>query len=312
MAKKKKGKRRGTSNNMTAAERTRAKMRAQEQAEAERQEAKARESEASDVPEESEARPVKDEVEDIDAQIAALERRRAELRGDEGASTKAPRPEGDEDEGGREPQRERRETYPGEAKLRRAQRKLERGAQSLDSNPTVNRIVCAVIDFFAGGVMLLCPVMLPYYYLAGTNTFGSLSDYLEIGQPSSLPIALAVVGLALGVFYYVVVPWKVWPGQTLGKHLGGIRFVRRDHRELDLWTIVLRQLVGVMFLELWLTCDCLLVPQLITLVTGSPDAGASFQGVGLVITVVSIVLFAMSKQRMPLHDRFAGTRVEHL
>lgn len=321
MAKKKKKKGGGSSSNhMTSAERTRARMRAQEQAQAERAEAAAAQAKPSKVAtDKAERRPEPapapareaDDVEDIDAQIAALQRRKAELEGRDAepsssssSGTKAKPSKRADDE------RRRPQAYPGEDKLRRAQGKLEEKAAAWDANPTVNRIVCAVIDFFVGGVVIMGPAALTYYYMSGTNSMGSLSDFLSIGQPMAVPVGLAIVGLALGFFYYVIVPWKIWPGQTLGKHLGHIHIVRRDRRDLDFWTIFLRQFVGVMFLELGLTCDFLLVPQLITLVSGSSDAGSLFQSTGVAITVVSIVLFSVSQKRLALHDRFAGTRVE--
>lgn len=356
MAKKKK-KGGSASNRMTSAERTRAKMRAQEQARAERAEAEvaAVEREATKdaaskqeaaVPSAAAEPSVQSEVDDIDAQIAALQQRKAQLEGadkgesrdEAGARRQNGGPDGSgpktsskakgkqakasasepkrskqgkaasRDEG--EDSRRRPQAYPGEDKLRRAQGKLEQQAAKWDANPTVNRVVCAAIDFVVGAVLLMGPAALPYYYLSGTASMTSLTDYVTLGYPVWLPTVLAVVGLVLGFFYYVIVPWKIWPGQTLGKHLGHIRIVRRDRRELDFWTIFLRQFVGVMFLELGLTCDMLLIPQLITLLTGSSDAGTTFQSVGITITVVSIVLFSANKRRLALHDRFAGTRVE--
>lgn len=203
-------------------------------------------------------------------------------------------------------------THMTSAERTRAKGRLESRAASWDSDPTVNRVVCAVIDLFVGGICLLGPAYLTYYYMSGNNTMTSLSDFTALGQPVSLAVVLALAGLALGVVYYVFVPWKVWPGQTLGKHLGRIRIVRRDRRELGLGTIVLRQLVGVMFLELGFTCDLLLLPQLVALVTGNAGAGSTLQVAGLAITAVSIVMFFASRGRLALHDRFAGTRVEQL
>lgn len=291
-------------------------MRAQEQAQYARDEAEKRESSARPG-NEAPTRGATSELEDIDAQIAALQRKKAELGGSQAKGASSSRGAMPETKHAPSPAQQERQSprpqaYPGEAKLRRAQGKLERQAAKWDANPTVNRVVCALIDFFVGGVCIVGPAYLPYYYLSGSNSATDLAGYVELGYPSALPIGLGVAGLVLGLVYYVVVPWKVWPGQTLGKHLGHICIARRDRRELDLGTLLLRQVVGVMFLELGLTCNLLLLPQLISLVTGSSDAGASFQSVGIVITVVSIVLFFSSKKRLALHDRFAGTRVEQL
>lgn len=320
---KKKGKGRATTH-MTSAERTRAKMRAQQQAEEARREAQQGASgqevaalvEGGQPPRQASA---DSQVEDIDAQIAALQRKRAKLTGDAAVSSEdgptEAHPSGErlaKEKPAPQERRGSREAYPGEKRLRRTQGKLEKQAAAWDSNPLVNRIVCAVIDLFAGGLCLLGPAYLPYYYLSGNNTMSSLSDYVALGQPESLAVALALVGLALGVLYYVIVPWKIWPGQTLGKHLGHIRIVRRSGRLPGLGTLLLRQLVCVMVLELGLTCDLMLLPQLVSLLLGNSDAGTALQSVGLAITAVSVVMFFASRRHLALHDRFAGTRVEQL
>ena len=61
----------------------------------------------------------------------------------------------------------------------------------------------------------------------------------SIIRSSSYLSLIHILCLLAAILYYIVVPCKIWRGQTLGKHLLGLRIVRKDGKACLLYTSLL-------------------------------------------------------------------------
>lgn len=77
-----------------------------------------------------------------------------------------------------------------------------------------------------------------------TNAFGHF-----IGGEYSVHIALLLASLLISFLYYVLVPCKVWKGQTLMMRAMHIKIVDIDGSDIDMMRMFLRFFVGCLIIE---------------------------------------------------------------
>lgn len=90
--------------------------------------------------------------------------------------------------------------------------------------------------------------------------------------------------LTIGIFvfiYYTLIPWRL-NGQTIGKRMFRIRTVKVDGTALDMTTIIIRELIGRLFIDY------------------------TTLGLGMVI---SYLVMLSRKDKRSIHDIIAGTKV---
>ena len=116
------------------------------------------------------------------------------------------------------------------------------------------------------------------------------------------------IGILFSLFYYVVIPWKIFPEQTLGKRAVGIKIVSLDEKDVSLKTLLVRQVIGIMILEgvfynvsdIWHTLVSMM-------------SGLNFTGIlmyqGLIVGIFSAALAMVYKSHRLLHDYLAKTKV---
>ena len=110
------------------------------------------------------------------------------------------------------------------------------------------------------------------------------------------------------LFYYVYVPWRIWPGQTLGKRVAGYRMEKTDGTAVDLITLLKRQVIGGFLLEGAAFVASNYIRQLVTL-SLSYYVDYYWQIAGMILTAISLILVMKTDSHRSLHDYFAKTRV---
>ena len=140
--------------------------------------------------------------------------------------------------------------------------------------------------------------------------FGAyILDWVVGGIFTGLPAFLAgALCILFALFYYVYVPWRIWPGQTLGKRVAGYRMEKTDGTAVDLITLLKRQVIGGFLLEGAAFVASNYIRQLVTL-SLSYYVDYYWQLAGMILTALSLILVMKTDSHRALHDYLAKTRV---
>ena len=95
--------------------------------------------------------------------------------------------------------------------------------------PVIKRFGAYAVDWALGGIVTGAPAVLLYAAVTRrTDFYSDLYVFEALGYPMWWGMLTGVLCILAGLFYYVYVPAKVLPGQTLGKRLFGLEIRRLD------------------------------------------------------------------------------------
>ena len=170
------------------------------------------------------------------------------------------------------------------------------------------RLMAYLVDWFLSGLCLSLPMCLAW--MMATKDLDQMEKVTVFRLASVIgdgpALAAAAAGLLLFLWYMVWVPWKVKPGQTPGKRMMGIAMARKDGNPLDLKTLLLRQVIGILLIEGTLYNGSGLLQDMLSLGTGLNFTGILLY-VTLALTIVSLLAAFMAGSRRMIHDYLAGT-----
>lgn len=170
------------------------------------------------------------------------------------------------------------------------------------------RMIAYLIDWFLGALCMMLPLCLGWMFLTHDQENMVHVNVFKLADASSLTTALILggLGLLLAFFYYVWVPYKIYPGQTVGKKTMGIQIEKTDGSSLRFKDLLLRQGLGLLVLEGVLFNPSRLWQDMISLASGLNFSGYLLY-LSIAITLVSgLIAFSAPSRRM-LHDYLAGT-----
>ena len=72
-------------------------------------------------------------------------------------------------------------------------------------------------------------------------------NIVEFKQPYG--IIAGILAVLFAIFYFVIVPAYIYPGQTLGKKICKIKIVKVNNEQVTIKNMLLRQLLGVIVIE---------------------------------------------------------------
>jgi len=171
------------------------------------------------------------------------------------------------------------------------------------------RLIAYLIDWFLGGIIGGFPAVLIFALVTdSSDMFGSLYDLPALDYPTYWSYIIGISCLVVGLIYYVYIPLKKYPGQTLGKKIMKIKIMRVDGDPLNLKTLIIRQVIGLMLLEGTAVVVSIYLWQMLTLATKFYIENYSTI-VTYAITLLSTILVYITPSRRSIHDYMAKTRV---
>ena len=171
------------------------------------------------------------------------------------------------------------------------------------------RFIAYVIDWAIGGVIAGFPAVLLYAAITKrSDMFSDLYVFPALGYPTYFSYIAGFSCLLVAIIYYVYIPYKKYPGQTLGKKWMKIKIMKMNGDPLDLKTLFIRQICGLMLIEGVSMVVSNYLRQMLTLATGI-YLEYYLLAIGSLITVISCVLVFNSPSKRAIHDYMAKTRV---
>lgn len=167
------------------------------------------------------------------------------------------------------------------------------------------RFIAYLIDWFFGMMFAAFPVVMLVGIASGTTEI--LDDLLLIPYP--LNYIGGALALIFSFVYYVVFPWKIWKGQTIGKRMMGMEIVRTSGKQVDLRTLIVRQVLGVFLIEGILITASSYLWEMLALMTGEIRVMQYLYYIGLGLTIVSTLLVIFTKNNQAIHDHMGKTMV---
>lgn len=177
---------------------------------------------------------------------------------------------------------------------------------SIKKPPLLRRLGAYLADWFVGDLFAAFPVAIAYAMI--TQKTEVTSSILDVPGNGALPAGVLSLGMIL--LYYVLIPWKVWRGQTIGKRLCGVRIVRQDGENPGFGCLLVRQAAGLLILENSLMSAGSYLADMVTLFAGGQAAAPLgwWRTLGIATGIISIILVVFTPSGRALHDYLAGTR----
>lgn len=176
------------------------------------------------------------------------------------------------------------------------------------SNPsTVNnfkRLVAYIIDWYAASMLAGIPVVLIYSIFF--KDLEITQDITLLPMPYSILSGLIAIGVYLT--YFIIIPLKVYPGQTLAKRIMDIKVVKNDDSDVDLITLIKREVIGVMIVEGYIAASSSYFHQIINILIGQ-NLNQVYTYLFGIITALSILWACASSSRKMFHDYIAQTKL---
>jgi len=169
----------------------------------------------------------------------------------------------------------------------------------------VIRFVAYLIDWLLGLLVSAFPLVIIIGSITGSTDVSD--NLLSIGSPWS--IIGGMLAILFGFGYYVLIPWKLWKGQTPGKRILNIVILTEKYKEVTLKALIIRQVVGLFLLEGFLISSSRYLRDLILVITGSEILVQYIYYAAIGISLMSVLMAVFSWKNQALHDRMAKTRV---
>ncbi len=177
------------------------------------------------------------------------------------------------------------------------------------SDIVVPRVLAWLFDWGIGGILTSLPAIIIYSQFAkDSNLFTSLYDFRTIGFSTAATIALGSLCISIGIFYYVIIPWKIYPAQTVGKKLLKLKIEKSNQQELTFKDYFLRQFIFIILIQGSATIVSRYFTQIFTLMSHFYIDGYVATA-GFLITTFSATLAFGTPSKLALHDRVLKTLV---
>ncbi|MBM6861698.1 RDD family protein, partial [Clostridium saudiense] len=121
-------------------------------------------------------------------------------------------------------------------------------------------------------------------------------------------IGVGIIGIIIVSLYYIAIPLKKNKGQTLGKRILGIKIVQDDGSDVDIKSLLKREILGVALIEGGIVASSKYFREIL-LIMGLSKTYEILMVLAMVIPFISIAIMIFSKNSKMIHDFIGGTKV---
>jgi uncharacterized RDD family membrane protein YckC len=169
----------------------------------------------------------------------------------------------------------------------------------------LKRGIAAVLDIYISSVLANIPVLFIYSIKTGETQLPR--DLSSLPALSGSLICLMEIIMIL--VYYIILPVYKFKGQTLMKKLFGFRVVKTDGSNVDVSTLLKRELLGSMIVEGGFAMSGEYFRQFILIITGLDSLHKMLVYISYALSILSVIFMVFLKDNKALHDFIAGTKV---
>lgn len=172
------------------------------------------------------------------------------------------------------------------------------------------RLFAYVFDWFFGSLFTTLPMSI--MWLMKTHDMQNMASVNVLNMSTHVTVSYAYLGGVLSIvfalFYYIFIPWKIYPGQTPGKRMMGFKITKLDDEEATIGTLFIRQFIGIMLIEGALYSISGVLHSILSLATDI-NFITPLMYLCLLISVLSGFLLLKGESRRAFHDYLAKTKV---
>lgn len=173
----------------------------------------------------------------------------------------------------------------------------------------LTRVIAYALDWALGGIICGLPAVAIYGLVTKrSDMFSDLYVFPSLGFSYGWSYLAGFLCFLVALIYLIYIPYKIYPGQTLGKRIMKLKIVRIDGKPLDIKTLVIRHIIGLVVLESVAVVVSRYLRQMLTLATGFYFE-YYLTAVGAFITMISAIIVYNTPSRRAIHDYLAKTRV---
>lgn len=165
------------------------------------------------------------------------------------------------------------------------------------------RFVAYLIDWYLGALVTGAPIAFAAKKLTGSMEQHNLLDFSK-----QQGIMLGLISLLCALFYFVVIPTWIFPGQTVGKKIMQLQIVHLDGTPANGYQLLWRYGVIIFFIEGALFTVSSIIHQLFTLWTGINWVSIGMY-LGFLVTGSSVIWMFYKREYRFFHDYWAKTKV---
>ncbi len=169
--------------------------------------------------------------------------------------------------------------------------------------PVSRRFLAYLIDWYLGSLCAALPIS-----IIAQRVMGDMANQRLVDFPAPWGMVAGALALLFSCLYYLAIPMLVWRGQTPGKRLCRIRIEMVDGSPVDLWHLVLREVVGVFLLSGVIANASSVWHQMATIALQVNLVHPLMYG-GFALTAVSCALILCRHDHHCVHDFIGGTEV---
>ncbi|MFQ6792409.1 MAG: RDD family protein [Thomasclavelia sp.] len=187
-------------------------------------------------------------------------------------------------------------------KVEKRKRNKKKKYHYIDASMT-KRFISYLIDWYVGGLCTAIPIAITSQKL--TNTMLN-QNIIEFKAPYGLIAGIFAIFFA--IFYFVIVPTYIYPGQTVGKRICKIKIIQIDDQPITIKNMLLRNLVGMIIIEGVLVSASAIWHEVVTIIT-QVNFVTPLMYAGFVVSAISILLYLFKGEHRALHDYLGKTKV---